>query len=236
MTPEHLRTFLNGEDVVYEEKQLPHGIQFRCSGGEIFVVYSTGKLVVQGGITELSKRVEALPPSRGPAGPPSAVAPAPGSPAGTKLRGHIFIVYGHDTTARNDLELVIRRMGLEPIVLQNLPASGDMVIEKLEHYIGEHGTAGFACALLTPDDEGHKAGMAAEKKYRARQNVVLELGMVLARLGRKRVAILMKESVEAPSDISGLLYIPFKERVEEVTIKLLQDLVAAGFTCETGSL
>ena len=72
------------------------------------------------------------------------------------------------------------------------------------------GAHSSGCILLTPDDEGHKAGKQEEKKYRARQNVVLELGMVLARVGRKRVAILYKESVELPSDMRGLLYIPFQ--------------------------
>ena len=96
-------------------------------------------------------------------------------------------------------------MGLEPIVLALLPAQGDTIIEKLEHYLGEHGNVGFACVLLTPDDEGHLAGKLEEKKYRARQNVVLELGMVLARLGRRRVAILHKQSIELPSDIDGLI-------------------------------
>ena len=41
------------------------------------------------------------------------------------------------------------------------------------------------------------------KHLRARQNVILELGMLLVRLGRKRVAILHKGSLELPSDITG---------------------------------
>ena len=99
-------------------------------------------------------------------------------------------------------------MGLDPIILQNLPAAGDTIIEKLERYLGERGDVGFACVLLTPDDEGYPAGQSELRKYRARQNVILELGMVLGRLGRRCVAILHKESVELPSDIAGLIYIP----------------------------
>lgn len=57
----------------------------------------------------------------------------------------IFIVYGHDTHARNDLELLLRRMGLDPIILGRLPAAADTIIEKLERYLGEHGDIGFAC-------------------------------------------------------------------------------------------
>jgi predicted nucleotide-binding protein len=119
-------------------------------------------------------------------------------------------------------------MGLEPIVLANLPAGGDTIIEKLERYLGETGNVGFACVLLTPDDEGHEAGKPEEKRYRARQNVVLELGMVLARLGRGRVAIIHKGSVELPSDIAGLIYIPFQERVEEVAPQLFKELEHGG--------
>ena len=95
---------------------------------------------------------------------------------------------------------------------------------------------GYACALLTPDDEGHEAGRPEQKKYRARQNVILELGMVLARLGRGRVAILHKESVELPSDINGILYIPFKERVNEARHKLFQELQAAGYELKATAL
>jgi predicted nucleotide-binding protein len=87
----------------------------------------------------------------------------------------------------------------------------------------------FACVLLTPDDEGHRAGEVAQKKYRARQNVVLELGMVLARLGRRRVAILHKQSVELPSDIAGLIWIGFQEHIDEVKPQLFGELRTAGY-------
>ena len=102
--------------------------------------------------------------------------------------------------------------------------------------VGENGNVGFACVLLTPDDEGHKAGRPEEKKYRARQNVVLELGMVLGKLGRRRVAIIHKQSVEQPSDIAGLIYIPFNERVDEVKTQLFRELQNAGFNPRSDGL
>lgn len=158
---------------------------------------------------------------------PQAVEEANTSPAKT-----IFIVYGHDTESRDALELLLHRWQLNPIILQNLPAAGDTIIEKLEQYIGQHGNVGYACVLLTPDDEGHEAGASEKRQYRARQNVVLELGMVLARLGRKRVATLYKDSVEPPSDMSGLIYIGFKERLEEAKEKLYRELREAGYPIE----
>jgi predicted nucleotide-binding protein len=60
--------------------------------------------------------------------------------------------------------------------------------------------------------------------------------MVHSRMGRKRVAILHKESVELPSDIAGLIYIPFRERVDELKAKLFQELRHAGYEPHTDAL
>jgi predicted nucleotide-binding protein len=183
MTADELRGFLTQHQVKCKEQEVPYGVKFTCPGGEVFIVYNTGKLNVQGKKTGLSVGVKEWYD----AGLKAPVPPAPGiAEAVTVAAGpdrRVFIVYGHDTTSRESLELLLHKMGFEPIVLQDLPAQGDTIIEKLEHYLGEHGNVGYACVLLTPDDEGHIAGEAKDNKYRARQNVVLELGMVLARLG-----------------------------------------------------
>jgi predicted nucleotide-binding protein len=238
MTDEELRAYLTRNQVNFEDRPLEWGTQFRCRSGEIFSVYRTGKVVIQGKPTLLSAAVRQWVESG--SEPAAPCAEAEGEPAAQPAAGRpdrsVFIVYGHDTTARDTLELLLRRMDLDPIVLENLPAAGDTIIEKLERYLGERGNVGFACVLLTPDDEGHRAGSPEEKKYRARQNVILELGMVLARLGRRRVAILRKESVEDPSDIGGLLYIPFKERVDQIKFELVRELQVAGYTPRTDRL
>ena len=101
------------------------------------------------------------------------------------------------------------------------------MIEKLEHYQQD---VAFGVVLATPDDEGHVAKRPDEKAFRARQNVVLELGMLLARLGRHRVAILLKNQceMERPSDIQGLIYISFNNGVDEVTQTLAQEMCSQG--------
>ena len=43
---------------------------------------------------------------------------------------------------------------------------------------------------------------------RAQQNVVFEHGYVLSKLGSDNVCALIKESVEIPNNISGIVYIP----------------------------
>ena len=73
---------------------------------------------------------------------------------------------------------------------------------------------------------------------RVRQNVVLELGMFLAKLGRDRVAILLKEDrdFEKPSDIQGLIYIPFANKVDEVTVNLVKELSTQGYIIDNKKL
>ena len=137
----------------------------------------------------------------------------------------VFIVYGHDTKAREQLELLLRRLRLEPVILANVTSKGQTIIEKLE----EHREVKYACVLLTPDDEGFRRDHPEEKRYRARQNVVLEPGMFLAALGRKKVAILHTGEIELPSDIHGLVYIPFKQHVSETKERLAAEMQEVGF-------
>ena len=214
---------LSGHNIPFTAKDMEYGRQYRFSDGGIVNVYDSGKIVPAGKGSLLRRRaLEALSDGEIPAAPETAGAEITSQPYSNK----VFIVYGHDAAAREQLELLLRRLKLEPVVLQNLPAAGDTIIEKLE----DNTNVTFACVLLTPDDEGHVRDKADKKRFRARQNVVLELGMFLSKLGRKRVAILHKGDIELPSDISGLLYIPFKTRVDEVKERLAADLQEAGFT------
>lgn len=66
-------------------------------------------------------------------------------------------------------------------------------------------------------------------RSRARQNVVLEFGYFMGLLGRDRVCCLYKGDVELPSDMHGIIYIPFKESVEECRDKIIKELKAAGY-------
>ena len=61
--------------------------------------------------------------------------------------------------------------------------------------------------MLTPDDVGAPKAERDNLKPRARQNVVLELGFFMGKLGRERVYPLLKDEIEKPSDIDGLGYV-----------------------------
>lgn len=152
-------------------------------------------------------------------------------PASAPLASKVFIVHGHDSVAREQLELVIHKLGLDPYVLQNSGGGGLTIIEALEAEIGARaGSAKFGIVLLTPDDVGYaKSAGEKEAQPRARQNVVLEMGMLISALERKNVAILKKQHLEIPSDAQGILYIPFNDHVKEAVPKLVDRLRAAGF-------
>ena len=86
--------------------------------------------------------------------------------------GKIFVVHGHDHNARDQLELVLRRLGLAPYVLQVTGGGGDTLIEALERMIGRAAQSSFGIVLATPDDLGYlKTDGPEESKARARQNV-----------------------------------------------------------------
>jgi predicted nucleotide-binding protein len=112
----------------------------------------------------------------------------------------IFIVHGHDEGARETVARFLSGAGFTPIILHEQANQGRTVIEK----IVEHGDVGFAVVLLTPDDTGAAKGQA--DRARARQNVLLELGYFIGRLGRERVCALKKGELELPSDFGGVVY------------------------------
>lgn len=142
----------------------------------------------------------------------------------------IFVVHGHDITSRDQLELTLHKLGLEPFVLANTGGKGLTIIEALEEEITNKSTcAKFGIVLLTPDDFGYSKSEGVDKtEPRARQNVVLEMGMLIAAIGRMNVAILKKGHLEVPSDANGILYIPFNDHVKETVPKLVDRLQHAG--------
>lgn len=199
---------------ITETKEIPHGKSLRLSNGGIINCYNSGSYVIQGKAQDEVKAVI----------------------EGAAISGNkkIFVVYGHDEIARTQLEAMLRRWDLEPIILDQQASSGQTIIEKLEEYAAD---VGYAIILATPDDDG-KAKSESVYKSRVRQNVVLELGMFLAKLGRHRVAILLKEATnfEKPSDIHDLIYIPFKDKVDDVSVSLIRELSRQGYKIDSGRI
>jgi hypothetical protein len=148
-------------------------------------------------------------PSIAPAPPTTPMTDPGSSPVEAEERPSIFIVHGHNEAARDSIRIHTHTVtGVVPTSLAEEPGTGDTIIEKFER-IG--GAASCVIVLLTPDDVGQTvSGRDAgdQPSPRARQNVVLELGYFIGKIGRRRI-IVMDAGVERPSDLNGLSYIAY---------------------------
>lgn len=143
----------------------------------------------------------------------------------------IFIVHGRDHNLLTQVENALMKLGLDPIVLQEQANNGKTIIEKIE----ECTDVGFGIVLYTPCDEGRLKSEDGELKPRARQNVVLEHGYLMGKLGRERVCCLVSDDVEFPSDIQGVVYTSAKN-VGQWKYDLAKELKAAGFDIDMNKL
>ncbi len=136
----------------------------------------------------------------------------------------VFLIHGHDSSAKYELKDFLASIRCEPILLSEQDDLGMTIIEKFEHYASK---CAFAFALLTPDDK-QASDLVGTAKWRARQNVILEMGWFMHKLGRSKVVLLHKGQVELPSDLLGVLYLPFKKSIFEVSEKIRQRLSGQG--------
>lgn len=147
------------------------------------------------------------------------------------LSNRVFVVHGHDSALKTDVERFLREIGLEPIILHRQVDEGATVIEKFE----KHADVGFAFILLTPDEIAYTVDQSKFEESerimekRARPNVIFEFGYFIGRLGRPRVCCLYKAGVSLPSDLSGLVYKPVGESIDEQAYSIIRELKAAGY-------
>ena len=138
----------------------------------------------------------------------------------------VFIVHGHDESAKYEFaRLIEKEFGLEVIILHEQPNYGSMcIMDKFERYAAQ---CDAAFILLTPDDAivSHDNDSDSVKSYRARQNVIFELGYFIAKLGKDRVFLLHNGDIEIPSDVSGILYIPFN-KIQDAFLPIKKELEA----------
>jgi predicted nucleotide-binding protein len=177
------------------------------------------KMQLQGALMAAVKTVADQPASTG-----SATAPS-------TLSNRVFIVHGHDDKSKNELEILLHELGLEPIVLHRQADEGRTIIEKFEAY----SDVGYAFILLTPDDWAYSASItdlsvaAKNQELRARPNVIFEFGFFVGKLGRKHVCCLHTGNVTLPSDVQGVIYKSFVKSIEEVAYPIIKELKARGY-------
>lgn len=136
----------------------------------------------------------------------------------------VFIVHGHNMLHMYETKAFIESLGLKAVVLAQEDDEGLTIVEKFERHAQ---ACCFAISILTPDDK-QAQDLAGAEKVRARQNVILEVGWFMHKLGRAGVVMLYKGDIELPSDLLGILYLPFDKSIMEVSEKIRMRLRGRG--------
>ena len=150
-------------------------------------------------VTMLESLIKTVRERTDPARPASAT-----GESGPGASDRVFVVHGRQEAPRETVARFVERLGLKAIILHEQASESRTIIEKFER----HADVGYAVVLLTADDQGGLIGDdASNNKHRARQNVILELGYFVGKLGRGRVCVLYEQDVEIPSDFHGVGYV-----------------------------
>ena len=139
----------------------------------------------------------------------------------------VFIVHGHAEAVNQEVARTIEKLGLEAIILREQPNTGKTIIEKFEEYAKD---VNFAVILLTADDK-----IEGEDFFRARQNVVFEMGYFMGALGRRNVMCILQENVEKPGDIDGVVY-TIIDKAGGWKYSLIKELKACGYDVDANKV
>ncbi|MDN4083285.1 nucleotide-binding protein [Paenibacillus polymyxa] len=149
----------------------------------------------------------------------------------------VFLVHGHDDGMKYNVARTLEKLNLEAIILHEMEDGGKTIIEKFEINAVQ---CNCAIVLLSPDDIAHPKTDSNSKKFRARQNVIFELGYFIGRLGRKKVLTLVKDDptdhLEIPSDFAGVVYTQYDDSSEGWKGKLVKALKSNGYNIDANVL
>lgn len=123
----------------------------------------------------------------------------------TKNTKKVFLVHGHDNEFKETVARFLEKLDLHPVILHEQANNGMTIIEKFE----KHSDVGYAIVLMSPDDFGSSKDSPETRNFRARQNVIFELGYFFGKLERKNVLALIRGDIERPSDYDGVIYLDF---------------------------
>lgn len=228
---ELLGTVFSNEKISHEYERNSHGALFMSGMRSLGEEINDYRESVQYKINALESIVGRLDLFSEPVGSVPSTTINPPS-LGDEAKDNVFVVHGHDNELKEQVARLVSDLGLTPIILHEQENMGQTLIEKLERNAKR---SGFAIVLLTPDDFGYSAKEGAdEAKPRARQNVVLELGYFIGKLGRERTCALYK-GVDAPSDFDGVVYTPADES-QAWRFNIAKELRAAGYEVDMNSL
>jgi predicted nucleotide-binding protein len=128
----------------------------------------------------------------------------------------VFLVHGRDLLLLDEVVSYLEAQGVRTVVLTKIGGAEKSLFQKFLKWGGE---ARFAIVLFSADDLGaarlqyeHVGVGEKALQFRARQNVLLELGFFYGRLGWENVFALYKPAnevfpnFELPSDLGGVVF------------------------------
>lgn len=121
-------------------------------------------------------------------------------PPKSESHGRVFITHGRSNDWRSVQAHIEKDVKLQTIELAQEANLGRTVIEKL---LDNAARCDSAVIVMTGDD------VANESETRVRENVMHEIGFFQGCYGRNRVVLLHESGVNIPSNLGGLVYIPF---------------------------
>lgn len=154
------------------------------------------------------------------------VASPPVSADSSTMPRKVFVVHGHDNEMKQEVARFLEGLDFEAVILHEQASGGNTIIEKFER----NSDVSYAIVLLSPDDVGAPRDNREDLQPRPRQNVVLELGYFIGRLRRSRVCPIKRGTLEVPSDLHGLVYVPFEG--QEWKLHLMKELKNLGFAVD----
>ena len=142
--------------------------------------------------------------------------PAPTTLNSRVRSNQIFLVYDQDNPMASDVTATLEKLELETITVQSP--------QELTNKTADYPHVSFAVVILTPD----------QTKPRPTQNIILQLGILLGRLGNTNVAAIYppKQGFELPDD-PNVLWI---EYTTGWYLKLVKELEAANFKVDANKL
>lgn len=112
----------------------------------------------------------------------------------------VFITHGRSADWREVQAHIEKDIDLLTMELAQEPSSGMTVIEKL---IDGASRCDSAVIVMTGDD------ITLDGEARSRENVMHEIGYFQGKYGRAKVCLLHEEGVSIPTNLSGVVYIPY---------------------------
>jgi len=128
----------------------------------------------------------------------------------------VFVVHGHDVEALRAVCIALEEVAVKPVVLSQSLGQSQSLLQK---FLNASREARFAVVIVSGDDYGastlqYDAEGVGDRalQFRARQNVILELGFFYGQLGWENVFVLQRNprkvfpNFERPSDLDGVVF------------------------------